>query len=144
MGLLHRSGTIIRTVKAGVRPAFAFLTEGNIMADHICIRRAPGTWVVRTNEAVLGESSAALELTEGDYPPVIYFPRDDIAMALLDQTDKSTHCPQKGDATYFTIVTQAGQLDNAAWGYDSPKEGAAELAGHLAFHSSDEVRVEQL
>ena len=56
------------------------------MADHIRMRRAPGTWVVRTNEAVLGESSAALELTEGDYPPVIYFPRDDIAMALLDRT----------------------------------------------------------
>ncbi len=41
------------------------------MSDHIKIRQAPGTWVVRAGGAVLGESTNALELSEGDYPPVI-------------------------------------------------------------------------
>ena len=53
------------------------------MAENITIRNAPGKWVVRAGGAILGESDRALELTEGDYPPVIYFPRDDIGMAFL-------------------------------------------------------------
>ena len=57
----------------------------------ITIRKAEGTWTVRSGGAVLGESRHALELTEGDYPAVIYFPREDIAMAFLDQTEHTTH-----------------------------------------------------
>ena len=65
------------------------------MASDITITKADGTWVVRAGGAVLGESSKALELSEGNLPTVIYFPRDDIAMAFLDRTDHSTHCPKK-------------------------------------------------
>ena len=48
------------------------------MAPKITITRATGTWVVRAGGAVLGESKNALELSEGDHPSVIYFPRSDI------------------------------------------------------------------
>ena len=113
------------------------------MADHIRIRKAPGTWSIRAGGAVLGETSNALELSEGDYPPVIYVPRADVAMAFLDQTEHSTHCPHKGDATYFSIVTKSTTLQNAAWSYESPEEGVAEIAGHLAFYA-DKVAVEQI
>lgn len=68
------------------------------MADHINITKAAGTWTVRAGGAVLGESSNALELVEGSYTPVIYFPREDIAMAFLDDSDSTSHCPHKGDA----------------------------------------------
>ena len=44
------------------------------MNSYITIRKAPGKWTVRAGGAVLGETANALELTEGDYPPVIYFP----------------------------------------------------------------------
>ena len=114
------------------------------MADHIKIRPADGTWSVRAGGAVLGESANALELSEGDYPPVIYFPRDDIAMEFLDTSDKSTTCPHKGDASYFSIVTKSTVLKDAAWSYETPKEGVAEIAGHLAFYPSDTVTVEKL
>jgi len=114
------------------------------MADHISIRPADGTWVVRAGGAVLGESDNALELTEGDYPAVIYFPRDDIAMDFLDETDHSTTCPWKGEASYFSIVTKSTTLANAAWSYDTPKDAVAQIAGHLAFYTSDTVTVEQL
>ena len=114
------------------------------MADHISIRPADGTWVVRAGGAVLGESDNALELTEGDYPAVIYFPRDDIAMDFLDETDNSTTCPWKGEASYFSIVTKSTTLANAAWSYDTPKDAVAQIAGHLAFYTSDTVTVEQL
>jgi len=114
------------------------------MAAHITIRKAPGTWTVRAGGAVLAESNSALELSEGDYPFVIYFPRGDIAMAFLDQTDRSTHCPHKGDATYFSVVTKSTTLENAAWSYEAPKDDVARIKDHVAFYASDSVTVEQI
>jgi len=114
------------------------------MADHIRIRRAEGTWTVRSGGAVLGESTRALELTEGDYPFVIYFPREDVAMAFLDRSTKSTHCPHKGDASYFSIVTKSGTIPDAVWSYETPKDGVAEIKDHLAFYVSDKVTVERV
>jgi uncharacterized protein (DUF427 family) len=114
------------------------------MADHITIRKAPGTWTVRAGGAVLGESTEALELGEGDYPDVIYFPRDDIAMAFLDRTDKTTHCPYKGDATYFSVVTKSQTLKDAVWSYENPKEGVARIKDHLAFYTGEGITVEKI
>lgn len=114
------------------------------MADHITIREAGGTWVVRAGGAVLGESANALELAEGDYPPVIYFPKDDIAMAFLERTDHATTCPHKGAASYFSIVTKSTVLKNAAWSYETPLDGVAAIKDHLAFYTSDQVTVEEL
>ena len=113
------------------------------MADHIKIRPAEGTWVVRAGGAVLGESSNALELSEGDYPPVIYFPRDDIAMEFLDSSDKTSTCPHKGDASYFSIVTKSTVLADVAWSYEDPKDDVADIKGYLAFYP-DQVAVEKL
>ena len=110
----------------------------------IRITKAPGTWTVRAGGAVLAESRNALELTEGDYPAVIYFPRDDIAMALLDDSDHSSHCPHKGDASYFSIVTKSQTLKNAAWSYENPTGGAGRIKGHLAFYTGDDVAVERV
>ena len=114
------------------------------MADHITIRKAAGTWSVRAGGAVLGESTNALELSEGDYPPVIYFPRADIAMAFLDKTDKVTHCPHKGDASYFSVVTKSQTLENTVWSYETPKEGVARIKDHLAFYTSEGMAVEKI
>jgi len=114
------------------------------MADHITIQKADGTWSVRAGGAVLGESNDALELREGDYNPVIYFPRSDIAMAFLDSTDKTSHCPHKGDASYFSVVTKSRTLENVAWSYEDPKDGVADIKGYLAFYPVDEVTVEQI
>ncbi|MFT6105623.1 MAG: hypothetical protein ACJA1E_002057 [Paracoccaceae bacterium] len=113
------------------------------MADHIKIRAAQSTWVVRAAGAVIGESSQALELCEGDREPVIYFPRKDIAMAFFDPTGMKTHCPHKGDASHFTIELRSGPLENAAWSYQDPHNGLERIKDHLAFYS-DRVTVEQL
>lgn len=113
------------------------------MADHITIRKAEGNWVVRAGGAVLGESANALELKEGDYPSVIYFPREDIAMAFLDRSEKETTCPHKGVANYFTIEAKSGPLPDAVWTYETPIDGVARIAEHLAFDTS-RVTVERV
>ena len=114
------------------------------MADHIKIRRADGTWVIRAGGAVLGESSNALELTEGSYPFVIYFPREDIAMAFLDKTTKTSTCPWKGEASYYSIVTKSTTLRDAAWSYENPKPGMEAIRNHIAFYATDAVTIERI
>ncbi len=114
------------------------------MTSHISIRKAQGTWVVRAGGAVLGETTNALELSEGDYPSVYYFPRADIGMAFLDASETTSHCPHKGDASYFSIVTKSEVLKDAAWSYEAPIADMAPIAGHLAFRTNDKVAVEKL
>lgn len=113
------------------------------MSDHIRITKADGKYVVRTGDAVLGESANALELVEGSRAPVIYFPREDIAMAFLDRTETRTTCPYKGEASYYSIITPGGTIVDAAWSYEAPKAGMERIAGHLAF-DADKATVEQL
>ncbi len=114
------------------------------MGEEIRIRSAEGTWVVRAGGAVLGETNKALELTEGSLPPVIYFPREDIAMAFLDKSDKTTHCPWKGDATHYSIVTKSTTLIDSAWSYETPKPEVDRIKDHLAFYPSGSLAVERL
>jgi uncharacterized protein (DUF427 family) len=114
------------------------------MADHIRIRRADGTWTIRAGGAVLGESTNALELTEGSSPFVIYFPRGDIAMAFLDRSDHTSTCPWKGLASYFSIVTKSTTLRDAAWSYENPKPGMEAIKDHIAFYATDQVVIERI
>lgn len=114
------------------------------MADHIKIRPAGGTWVVRAAGAVIGESTKALELIEGGNAPVIYFPKEDMAMAFLEPSATTSSCPHKGTASYFDIEAKSGPIKDAAWAYEDPKDSVSDIAGHLAFYASEKVTIEQL
>ena len=113
------------------------------MADYITIRPADGQWVIRAGGAVLGETEAALELTEGTYPPTIYFPRSDIAMAFLDRSATTSTCPHKGLASYYSISAQNGTIKDAVWSYETPLAGVEPIAGFLAFYPN-KVDIEQV
>ena len=103
------------------------------MPEEITIAPAQGTWVVRADGAVLGESSRAMELRERGHDPVVYFPREDVAMEFLEASTKHSMCPHKGDAGYYSIVTGSTTLTDAVWTYVEPKSTVAPIAGHLAF-----------
>jgi uncharacterized protein (DUF427 family) len=104
------------------------------MAEKFTIGPAGGTIVVRTGDGVIAESGKALVLREDGYPPVYYLPREDVAMELLDRSDKVTHCPHKGDAAHFHIVGVSSRIENGAWSYEAPKPSAEAIAGYLAFY----------
>jgi uncharacterized protein (DUF427 family) len=82
----------------------------------------------------IADSGDVLLLQEADYAPVRYFPRADVAMAFLQKTDKVTHCPYKGDATYYTISRDRQIIENAVWSYENPLPGVSQIAGRLAFY----------
>ena len=112
------------------------------MAD-IRITKEPGNWVVRIDGSIVGESTRALRLSEGRLADVIYLPREDIGMEFFDPSDHRTTCPHKGEASYFHFDSPQGRVENVAWSYETPKDGVAEIAGHLAFYD-DKALVEEL
>jgi uncharacterized protein (DUF427 family) len=66
--------------------------------------------------------------------PVYYFPEDEVRMDLLELTDHSTHCPWKGEASYWSVRVGDRVAENAVWSYPDPTEEAPPLAGYLAFY----------
>jgi uncharacterized protein (DUF427 family) len=99
--------------------------------------------VVRFNGRVVADTTRALTLRERGYPPVLYVPREDADMALLSRTSHTTRCPFKGDVTYYTIRVDGRTAENAVWSYETPLEGVAAIAGHLAFYPDRVDAIEQ-
>ncbi|MEN0088508.1 MAG: DUF427 domain-containing protein [Pseudomonadota bacterium] len=92
------------------------------------------------NGVVLADTSNALRLTEVGhdiYDPVFYIPQSDVIAELAALDGKSTYCPLKGDACYWTLHGV-----EIAWMYDRPLSYGDELKGHIAF-AADEVSVEE-
>ncbi|MCV6596738.1 MAG: DUF427 domain-containing protein [Mangrovicoccus sp.] len=110
------------------------------MIKDITIRDAAGTWVVRAGGAVLAETNRALELTEGEMPPVIFFPRSDIAMAFLEQSEAHT---EHDETRFFAVVSKSQTIEEAGWCYQDPPAEMAALKDHIAFHDN-KVTVERL
>lgn len=103
-------------------------------ADHpIVINPDPKRLQVRAQGRVIADTTRSLALAESTYPVVNYIPREDVDMTQLRRTAHSTHCPYKGDASYYSIVTPTGVLENAVWTYEKPISSVAQIASYLAF-----------
>jgi len=85
-----------------------------------------GTVIARSHETVV---------VEGNH----YFPVTSVTADVLEPTDHSTHCPWKGDASYYDVVVDGERAPNAAWYYPQPKDAAAAITGHVAFYPVVEV-----
>jgi uncharacterized protein (DUF427 family) len=62
---------------------------------------------------------------------------------LLTKSPRVTHCPYKGDASYYNITIGDRLIENAVWSYEEPYEAMKAIAGHLAFYP-DKVSIEKL
>ena len=89
--------------------------------------------VVLGGETVADSRRAKL-LHEAGLLPVYYFPIEDVRMELLKESDHTTHCPFKGDASYWSVRAGDRVAENAVWGYPEPIDSAPPIAGYLAFY----------
>ena len=112
------------------------------MANHITITLIDGPVTVAAGGVTLGHSTRAIDLREGSYPPVVYVPRADLDMNVLEPTARASSCPWKGKASYYSIRTPGAVLENAVWSYEAPLPGMEAIAGHLAFYP-DKVQVKR-
>jgi uncharacterized protein (DUF427 family) len=104
-------------------------------ADHpITIEPSPKRVRVMFNGKTVADTLRAALLLEAGHMPVYYFPREDVRMDLLERTDHRTHCPYKGDASYWTLTVGDRRIENAVWGYEEPFPEMARIKGHLAFY----------
>ena len=106
--------------------------------------RHPKRVRVTLGGAVVAETSRALTLREASYPPVHYIPRADVAAGALERTERATHCPYKGDASYFSVTGGGKAARDAAWSYEAPFPAVAAIAGHLAFYPDRVDAIEEL
>jgi uncharacterized protein (DUF427 family) len=106
-------------------------------AHFMHVKSVPARVRVRKGDKVLAESADALRIMEtgrGPYDPMIYIPEGDVTGPLQSVDGKSTHCPLKGDASYFTL-----NGDEIAWTYDRPLDVSTILKGHIAFYPNKVV-----
>ena len=101
--------------------------------DRIEIHNAPGPVRVTWGQRLIAETEHAQRLTETGYPPRLYIPMNAVATDWLVVSETTTHCPYKGDATYYHVQIDGDQIDDAAWCYAQPIDEVAAIAGHLAF-----------
>jgi len=96
---------------------------------------------VRVRGEVVADTDDALTLQESSYPAVQYVPLADVRRELLRRTDTASYCPYKGEASYYSVVTSAGEtVDDAVWTYEQPYDAVAPIAGRVAFYP-DKVEI---
>jgi uncharacterized protein (DUF427 family) len=103
--------------------------------DHpISIEPNPAHVVVRVAGKVIVDTRSALILQEASYPPVLYLPRSDADLSLLQRTDHATYCPYKGDCSYYSVPSGGAKSVNAVWTYEEPYAAVEAIKGYLAFY----------
>ena len=92
---------------------------------------------------IVADTREALTLKEASYRPVLYVPRKDVDMRLLERSDHQTYCPYKGDCAYYSIPLGGHRSVNAAWTYEAPYAAVAEIKDHVAFYPDRVDAVEE-
>ncbi|MDR5859933.1 DUF427 domain-containing protein [Halomonas eurihalina] len=108
------------------------------MANHAAGSRItlhPHTRRVRIyhRDILLADTRDGIELREKGYPHRQYLPQFDVDMSKLTVSTTVTHCPFKGDSTYYSLP----DIADVAWSYEHPIDETAAIAGRLAFESCD-------
>ena len=112
--------------------------------DHpIAITPNPKRVRVTAGGVIIADTTHALTLKEASYPAVQYVPRQDTNMALLSRSERTTHCPYKGDASYYSVTAGGKVLENSIWTYETPFPAMTGISGYLAFYP-DKVRIEEV
>lgn len=113
--------------------------------DHpITIEDNPRRVRVVAGGVIVAETTQALTLREANYPPVQYIPRKDIVADLFEKSERRSHCPYKGDASYFTVTAGGLTCRDAAWSYAEPYPAVSRIAGYLAFYPERVDAIEEL
>ena len=100
----------------------------------ISVERNSSRVVVSVAGRVIADTRKALTLREAHYPAVQYIPRKDVDMAQLTRSDRTTYCPYKGDAAYYSIPWAASARSMPCGATRRPIRPSPGSRDHLAFY----------
>ncbi len=86
------------------------------------------------NDTVIADSDDTV-VVEGNH----YFPVAAVDASVLRPSPTQTHCPWKGDASYYSLQIDGETNPDAAWYYPDPKPAASQIADRVAFWNGVEV-----
>jgi len=82
---------------------------------------------------VVAETSRPHLLFETHLPTRYYIPRMDVRLDLLEPSDKTTQCPYKGVARYWSVRAGGAVHENLVWSYPFPIPECPRLEGLMSF-----------
>jgi uncharacterized protein (DUF427 family) len=104
-------------------------------ADHpIAFEPSPKRIRVIANGTTVADSLRVGLMLEKGHMPVYYLPRADVRMDLLERSNHRTHCPYKGDASYWNLTVGGRRVENAVWSYEEPLPAIVQIKAYLAFY----------
>jgi uncharacterized protein (DUF427 family) len=128
MGLMTGTGPLSR------KPAGTFNFEPPPPGRALYLEPTPKRIRAVVGDEVVVDSRRAMILHESGHQPIYYFPPEDVRADLLEPSDRHTHCPKKGDASYYTIRVGEHVVDAGAWYYPDPLEGAPPIKDLIALY----------
>ncbi|KAL1592845.1 hypothetical protein SLS60_011261 [Paraconiothyrium brasiliense] len=75
-------------------------------------------------------STDTWEVVDGN----IYFPPSSLTKSAFTPTNTTTHCPYKGDASYYSVTTNKTEVKDVAWYYPTPLPGYEKIKNYVAFY----------
>jgi uncharacterized protein (DUF427 family) len=99
----------------------------------IDVRRSSRHAVARAGDEILAETDTPVLLFETNLPVRVYFRPEDVRAGLLTPTERTTVCPYKGTATYWSVTVGGETIADAVWTYAEPLEEAQAIAGLQSF-----------
>lgn len=84
---------------------------------------------------VIADAPSAIRILETSQPPAYYVNPKFVNEALLLPSERTSYCEWKGVATYASVLSETGTVDDAAWQYLNPTAGFSSISGFWAFYA---------
>lgn len=110
-------------------------------SHQITVEPFDGVVTVRFSSAVIASSKNAKLLKEVGHSEVLYIPFEDVYFDFLRRSETSTHCPYKGDASYWNVIAAGEARTDVMWAYEHPYDEMLVIRDHGAFYP-DKVSIE--
>jgi len=89
--------------------------------------------MVRVDGEVVAETERPKILFETGLPPRYYIPPEDVREDVLAASEKTTQCPYKGIASYYSVEAGGKRVEDLVWYYPEPIPEAPKIKGLLCF-----------
>jgi len=105
---------------------------------YVRVDALPSSRQVRVShgDEIVADTHSPTVLFETGVAARFYIPTTDVRLELLRPAARTTSCPYKGFASYWTVVIDGDELLESAWSYATPLPEARPIAGMLSFYTN--------